>query len=270
MVEEAVALARLAGPPKRIVSCVAPHHIYGFLHTVVSAVALGLETLDMRSVPPGSTPSRLRPGDLVVATPHIWSLMAEGEGRFPDGVAGMTSTAPMSVDLCDRLGRLGLSRILEIYGSSETSGVGWRTDLNAPYQLLPWCRRQDDRIARSDGIARGLPDVVQWTDDSHLRPLRREDGAIQVAGVNVYPSRVAEAIRRHPSVAECIVRRAGVGDASRLEAFVVVGDASADNENFALELANHCQRELSPAERPMRIAIGLDLPFDAMGKPTAW
>jgi 4-coumarate--CoA ligase (photoactive yellow protein activation family) len=270
MVEEAVALARLAGSPQRIVSCVAPHHIYGFLHTIVSAAALSLETVDLRAAPPGARLGRFRSGDLVVATPHLWSLMAEAGGRFAEGVTAMTSTAPMSAELADRLAEMGLTRLVEIYGSSETSGIGWRADLRAPYELLPWWTRVGDRIARAGVEAVALPDVVEWRDARRLRPVRREDGAVQIAGVNVYPVRVAETIRRFPGVTDCIVRRSGRGDDSRLEAFVVSASGAFNKDAMARGIEGYCQRNLTAPERPARIEIGRGLPLDAMGKPTAW
>ena len=270
MQREALAIAGIAGSPRRIVSLVAPHHIYGFLHTIVSAAGLGLESVDARGVAPGSRAERLRAGDLLVATPFVWDLLAQEGGRLPQGIVGMTSTAPMPVDLADRLADKGLARLVEIYGSSETSGIGWRDDMRGPYQLLPWWRRAGDQIADETGAIVSLPDVVEWLDSGRLRPVRRADGAVQIAGVNVYPARVAETIRRHPGVDDCLVRRAGADADSRLEAFVVVADPLFDRDAKAREIARFCAQELSAPERPVHIEIGARLPLDAMGKPTAW
>ena len=270
MAAEATAIAQLAGPPKRVVSLVAPHHIYGFLHTIVSAAALGLDSVDWRAVPTGSRLARLRPGDLVVATPYVWGQLAEQGGRFPGDVVGLTSTAPMTAELADGLAAMGLSRLIEIYGSSETSGVGWRADMRAPYELLPWWRRAGEGIARAGGKSIALPDVAAWVDERRLRPIRRADGAVQVAGVNVYPARVADAIRRHPGVTDCVVRRSAKAETSRLEAFVVFAGREFDRDEKAREIARFCMNELSAPERPAYIEVGLSLPLDAMGKPTAW
>jgi 4-coumarate--CoA ligase (photoactive yellow protein activation family) len=269
MVREATTIARLAEPFRRIVSFVAPHHIYGFLHTIVSAATLGVESLDLRATTPGSRRERLREGDLVVATPYIWDLLADETGRFPDGIVGMTSTAPMSAALAYRLAASGLSRMVEIYGSSETSGLCWRDDLRAPYALLPWWRRSGEDVAREDGEAVTLPDVVEWLDERHLTPVRRADGAVQIAGVNVYPARVAETIRRHPGVTDCVVRRSGAQETARLEAFVVFAEVL-DKDAKVRDIANFCARELTAPERPAHIEVGARLPLDAMGKPTAW
>ena len=266
---EAVTLARVAGPPRRIVSFVAPHHIYGFLHTILSAAALNLPSHDLRATTPGSRLARLGEGDLVVATPFIWDLLAQEPGRFAPGVVGMTSTAPMPTELADRLADKGLARLVEIYGSSETSGLGWRDDPRGPYELLPWWRREGEALTRENGDPVAAPDVVEWVGARHLRPVRRADGAVQVAGVNVFPARVAEAIRRAPGVGDCVVRRASGAADARLEAFVVVVEP-ADREATLRDLARFCQRELSAPERPVRIEIGARLPLDAMGKPTAW
>lgn len=270
MVREALAIAAIAGRPRRIVSLVAPHHIYGFLHTIVSAASLGVETLDLRAVAPGSRRERLRADDFLIATPFVWSLLAEEGGLLPEGVVGMTSTAPMPVDLADRLADRGLARLVEIYGSSETSGIGWRDDMRGPYQLLPWWRRAGEEIADETGATVALPDVVEWLDAGRLRPVRRADGAVQIAGVNVYPARVADTIRRHPGVSDCVVRRAGADADSRLEAFVVIADKAYDRDEKAREIARFCRDELTAPERPVHIEIGARLPLDAMGKPTAW
>ncbi len=270
LVREALHIARLAGRPHRIVSLVAPHHIYGFLHTIVSAASLGVETVDARTVAPGSRRRQLRADDFLIATPYVWNLLAEEGGRFPEGVVGMTSTAPMPVELADRLAGSGLARLVGIYGSSETSGIGWRDDMRGPYELLPWWRRAGQGIAAESGEIVALPDVVEWLDSGRLRPVRRADGAVQIAGVNVFPAHVAETIRRHPGVTDCVVRRASAEVDSRLEAFVVFKDTAFDRDEKAREIARFCMIELTAPERPVHIEIGGRLPLDSMGKPTAW
>ena len=201
---------------------------------------------------------------------HMRDERSQAAGSFASGILGMTSTAPMSRELASRLSDRGLSRLIEIYGSSATGGIGWRSDSEAHYALLPCWRRQANGIARADGVERPLPDVVEWAGERLLKPLRREDDAVQVAGVNVYPSRVAEAIRRLPIVVDCIVRKANRYENARLEAFVVCRERSFDREAMAREVAAFCGKELSAPERPVRIEVGTSLPLDAMGKPTAW
>jgi acyl-CoA synthetase (AMP-forming)/AMP-acid ligase II len=44
---------------------------------------------------------------------------------------------------------------------------------------------------------------------------------VQVAGVNVWPQRVAEALRAHPDVLDAVVRPMRADEGERLKAFVV-------------------------------------------------
>jgi 4-coumarate--CoA ligase (photoactive yellow protein activation family) len=268
--DEAKQFSRLVGPIDRVVSFVAPHHIHGFLHTILLPRFSGAPSVDFRGVAPGSRCKRLAEGDLIVATPFVWGMLADEGVPIPDRTVGITSTAPMSRELSERLAGRGLSRLIEIYGSSETGGIGWRSDFDAPYTLLPCWRRRGAGIARADGVERALPDVVEWAGERALKPIRRGDDAVQIAGVNVYPTRVAETIRRLPIVTDCVVRRGGRADNARLEAFIVCSEPMFDREAAAREVAAFCVKELSAPERPVRIEVGTSLPLDAMGKPTAW
>ncbi|MET0990744.1 MAG: hypothetical protein ABWX66_00005, partial [Lacisediminihabitans sp.] len=50
------------------------------------------------------------------------------------------------------------------------------------------------------------PDHVERTGERSLRPIGRRDGAVQVAGYNVWPERVAQVLRETEGVAEAAVR----------------------------------------------------------------
>jgi long-chain acyl-CoA synthetase len=97
-------------------------------------------------------------------------------------------------------------RLLQVYGSSETAGVGWREEAGAPYRLLPYWRRgaQENTIERGpDGTARfPLQDRLEWIDDERFVPNGRIDQAVQVGGTNVFPAYVADVLALHPEVRE--------------------------------------------------------------------
>jgi acyl-CoA synthetase (AMP-forming)/AMP-acid ligase II len=60
--------------------------------------------------------------------------------------------------------------------------------------------------------------------DRSFHVLRRQDGAVQVGGINVFPSRVAEVLARHPLVAQASVRLAAPEQGGRLKALIVCKD----------------------------------------------
>jgi 4-coumarate--CoA ligase (photoactive yellow protein activation family) len=279
--QETLALARLLPGRRRILSVVPSHHIYGFLFTVLLPRALGVaEVLDLRAAAPSTLLREARPGDLLVAHPGWWEQAARLQPRFPDDVMGTSSTAPCPDPLARELADAGL-RLLQVYGSSETAGVGWRLEAGAPFTLLPYWSRTGaaGELARSlpDGgtAAYALQDRLEWEDERRFRPAGRIDAAVQVGGVNVFPSYVAEVLRMHPRVAEASVRLMRQDEGSRLKAFVVPADADAGADAAALEtlrteLLDWCAGRLTTPERPAAISFGERLPRQASGKPADW
>ncbi len=276
--QEAGELARLLPGRRRILSLVPSHHIYGFLFTVLLPRALGIElVLDLRTATPATVLREARPGDLIVAHPGWWEQAARLEPRFGDDVVGSSSTAPCPDPLARALADAGL-RLLQVYGSSETAGVGWRFDAGGAFRLLPWWSRTDSEgeLARvqPDGstVRYPLQDRLEWTDARCFRPAGRIDGAVQVGGVNVFPAYVAEVLCMHPQVAEASVRLMRPDEGRRLKAFVVpadgVGKAGCDALREAL-LA-WCAERLTTPERPAALSFGERLPRQASGKPSDW
>lgn len=254
----------------RVIALAPPQHIYGFLWGGLAPDLRGVETLDGRAWGPARAASEAREGDLIVATPFLWELMLRSGARFRPGVAGVTSTAPAPDALWTALAEAGLGRLLEIYGSSETGGLGWRDAAGAPFAPLPHltCDGAGFR-RRRDGARLEPPDRIAWRDDGRFAPAGRLDGAVQVGGVNVSRERVRARLMEHPDVSDCAVRLNGDGAGARLKAFVVpAADAAPDALAQALEA--HCAATLSAPERPARFAFGPALPLNAMGKPTDW
>jgi 4-coumarate--CoA ligase (photoactive yellow protein activation family) len=276
--QETIELARLLPGRRRVLSLVPGHHIYGFLFTVLLPRALGIvEVLDLRTATPATLLREARDGDLVVAHPGWWEQLARLGPRFPSGVVGVSSTAPCPDALARELADAGL-RLLQVYGSSETAGVGWREQAGAPYRLLPhWSRSgaPGELLRKLPGGAEArypLQDKLEWEDERRFRPSGRIDGAVQVGGTNVFPSYVAEVLAMHPGVKEAAVRPMRPDEGSRLKAFVVPAAASGEAglESLRSELLGWCAARLSTPERPAAISFGARLPRQASGKPADW
>jgi 4-coumarate--CoA ligase (photoactive yellow protein activation family) len=264
--------ARLLAGTKRILSLVPPHHIYGFLFSVRLPAALNIPVIDARALPPGRLLGDLMEGDLLVATPFLFRYLERSCPAFPAGIQAVTSTAPMPPDLREALAAKGLTALMEIYGSSETAGIGWRTSSHEGFTLFKAWRRHGDDLARNERTFE-TPDQVVWVDQRTLKPVGRRDGAVQVGGINVFPQQIAETLKELPFVAECVVRlQANDNDKarSRLAAFVVLADATLDTEAARIAILKHCAEKLRAAERPVSLDFGQALPVNAMGKLAAW
>jgi 4-coumarate--CoA ligase len=99
-----------------------------------------------------------------------------------------------------------------------------------------------------------LPDRVIWDGDSLVRPAGRIDGAVQVAGVNVFPDHVAARLRKHAMVAECLVHLDEALPEPRLRAFIVPAPGF-DNEGAIAACTSWAARHLTAPERPVSFEI---------------
>ena len=252
---------------RRVVAMVPAHHLYGMIWTALLPGALGVPVV-VRTI---GVALDLAAGDLVVAVPDQWQAMLRLVRRFPADVIGVTSGGPIDDAIAAELRTAGLSRLIDIYGSSETSGIAVRDVPAAGYDLLPRWRLvplddSDWQLADGSGVIFPLPDHVERLADRMLRPVRRRDGAVQVAGHNVWPERVAEVLRGVDGVADVAVRLHVNG---RLKAFVVP-DAGQDVAELSRALDQAIAAQLTAPERPKNIRFGAALPRNAMGKLQDW
>jgi 4-coumarate--CoA ligase (photoactive yellow protein activation family) len=288
--QEIDALAPLLPGRRRILSAVPSHHIYGFLFTVLlprrlagtSAVEPGVrrepvepvEVVDVRRAGPAALASMARPGDLVVAHPGWWEAAASVTPACGADIVGVTSTAPCPDALADTLAAAGL-RLLQVYGSSETAGVGWRDRADEPFALLPYWTRTDDAasLARRlpDGTTRRCPlqDRLDWSGATYFLPAGRIDDAVQVGGTNVFPAYVADVLALHPQVREAAVRLMRPDEGRRLKAYIVPR-SDADVDALRSDLPGWIAERLTAPERPVAWTFGPRLPRQASGKPADW
>lgn len=266
LIAEAEGWARLFGPVSAIQALVPSHHIYGAIFTALLPDLLGSPPVERGAG--ADMARRAAPGTLIVGTPTHWAYLSRSLLGFPPEVAGVTSTAPMPHHLAHQLRAQRLGRLVEVYGSSETAGVAWRDREDAAYALLPcWSRVGDGSVARTGGEPSPLPDRARWLDDRRFALEGRRDGAVQIGGANVFPSRVRDLLLAHAGVEDAAVRlEEGTG---RLKAFVVPG-RGVDPDRLLGELDRWCGARLPSVERPRRIAVGCALPVNAMGKPADW
>ena len=271
-------LATLFEGRRRVLCAVPAHHIYGFLFTVLLPQALGVDEeaiVDLR----GSTPAWLargaRPGDLVIAHPDFWRAAARTVAALPADVVGVTSTAPCPDDVAQAMADAGLARLVQVYGSSETAGIGARASHHEDYALFPhWRldaadpRRLVRTLPEAGEQAFVLQDALEPRGDRHFRLGARHDQAVQVGGINVFPARVREVLCRHPQVQDAAVRLMRPEEGTRLKAFVVPNEDAGPELRDALRVWIDAQ--LAVAERPKAICFGKALPVSSTGKAADW
>lgn len=280
-------LASILNAPTRVLVCVPAHHIYGFLFTAMLPSYLNIPVVEGMEIAP-SVLMRLVEDEpnintILVSFPTYWTYLATSIGKFPAGVTGVTSTAPCPLTLKQTLLSKGIKRLVEVYGSSETGGVGFRNDTDEYLTLFSYWQMHVNSSNEAT-ITRKLPDTtpdtsamlmdyVEQRDKRHFKPVGRVDGGVQVGGVNVFPQRVAEQFRAIECVADAVVRKMRVEEGERLKAFIILQrgwDATPETERI---IRAWITANLSAPEQPKALTItvfGTELPRNAMGKPADW
>lgn len=271
--QEICSLARLFPSRRRVLSFVPRHHIYGFLFSLLLPKALNIPVEYTAPLPTTDQIRQMRSGDLIIAFPLLWKKLEKLRSQFPENVYGVTSTGPCPAETINGLKLQNLARMTEIYGSSETGGVGFRHDPAKMYSLFEhWQPNGTSTIERTsaDGSKQQhiLQDNLEW-QDRLFKPLKRADKAVQVGGINVYPARVEELFKKCPQVKECSVRLMRPEEGERLKAFIV---PAKEIEQAKLERALRAlaATELSRHEKPGKYDFGTALPVSEIGKMSDW
>jgi 4-coumarate--CoA ligase (photoactive yellow protein activation family) len=260
----------------RVLGTVPSHHIYGFLFEVLLPIRLGAAYADVRALLPGQVAAGAAPGDVIVGYPEFWRIAARTVPRFAPRVTAVNSTGPCPADAVRAVRAAGVERFIDVFGSSETAGIGWREDPAAAYELFPYWRRGDsDRelVRRMpDGTEQtfAAPDELTWIDARRVRPGGRAEGAVQVGGINVFPQRIAALLAARPGVAHAAVRLMRPEEGERLKAFIVPADPAADPAPLVADVWAWVDASLTAPERPKSIVVGPALPTGALGKPADW
>ena len=264
----------------RIVAHTPAHHIYGILFAALLPDRLEVPIIDLQaastSVSVSDTDrSGLHAGDLVVSFPDGWQWIDRNIHTIPPGVEGVSSTAPCPRNLIESLMTRRLSGFVEVYGSSETAGIGTRVWPEARYRLMPHLRLlpaspdQPTALQHRSGRQVELMDQLHFFDEASFLITGRKDGCVQVGGVNVSPLLIEQRLLQLPGVAEAAVRLMRADEGNRLKCFIV---PRAGQDAGPLE---HTVREQiaswpTAAERPRAIQCGSALPRNSAGKLADW
>jgi len=158
-------------------------------------------------------------------------------------------------------------RIVDIEDPAKTLGPGERGELcvKGPQIMQGYHNRdEENRDAFVDGFFR-TGDIAVVDDDGYTSIVDRKKDLIIVAGFNVYPRNVEQALYSHPAVEECVV--AGLPDGMRgeiVKAWVKLKDGQTVS---AADLRGHAGGHLAGHEVPREIEIRAEaLPKTLVGK----
>jgi len=195
---EARTLAETFGmaPGAKILPMVPPHHIYGLLFGVLAPLVSGgsfyrhtpLHVAEVAAV---------GPVDVLVTVPaHLRGLLIAERDELPAVARVFSSAAPLPPRVAQGVrDTLGWT-ITEVFGSSETGGIGWRqSGGEGPWTPLPGVSVDGDADGRLLLESPFLPpdaprpytgsDRVELLDDGRFLHRGRVDGVLKIGGVRI-------------------------------------------------------------------------------------
>jgi len=278
--------SRFKGGP--VVGTVPPHHIYGCLFRILWPLAAGRPFL----LDPGlegilrHAPGAGAAAPALVSSPALLSRLprlADLDGRPPLAAVAFSSGGPLDREDALAWRRWVPGGVVEIYGSTETGGIAWRNQGEAP-DTAHWTPFPDVEIAIEPGGALRLrslragpgpqlmQDAAEAAPGGRFRLMGRLDRIVKLEEKRISLPELESALAGHPWVREAALvllegRRPALGAVVALAA-QAQALARTDRRRLVQELQRHLAGRFEAIAVPKRWRF-LDLPFDDRGKLTA-
>lgn len=236
---------------KEIITFVPSYTIYGFLFTIGLPQRLSIPVV----FPSAVDWTKVSSSSLVVGTPFHWRLLSQSFTAASQRFSGVSAAATLDPELYAQV--LKTVNLTEIYGSTETGGVGWRTNGKEAFTLFPFWdlhKQLDDFILVDQDYQRQyeLMDEISLTAKNHFTVHSRKDKKVNIAGILVDLSDVCSRIEQLPNIATCKLDAKNQEGEIRLQAFIQL-QSDGPAERTAL---NERIKQLLPAhERPSIIYL---------------
>jgi hypothetical protein len=271
--------------PGRVEATVSHQHIYGLLFRIVWPVLAGrasrcevsyyweqlVDRLDQETI-------------LVTSATHLTRMPNDLPWPEMRPALVFSSGAPLPLDAArkaaTRLGQLPI----EVFGSTETGGVGWRQQIEADASWTPFpginlsTGENGSLSVRSPFIGDDRPssmaDAVEILADGRFRLGGRLDRVVKIEGKRVSLPRVEEVLLALPEIAD-----AAVADLPERKGFLgaavvpsPLGRDALEREGahrFSRRLRRELAERLEPMERPKSWRFLQALPTNSQGKRPA-
>ena len=277
---EALFLARTfaVGPNDRILATVPPYHIYGLLYSVLLPLVSGASVLAANPSFPEEilAQAHAQRTTILISIPAHYRAL-RGRSSLGDHLRLAFSSAGM-LDPADNNAfcQVNPSGVFEVYGSTETGGIGLRhrgrgEEAFTPYVVLDW-RIDGERLRlRSPFLSPGLPldtgqcfvagDRVEPRDNGFLLK-GRADSITKVGGRRVDLDEIRSLIREQPGVTDCLVLALEDSGSREHRIVALIEGVNADASTIRTALA----ARIEPYAMPRALRIIDSLPLKASGK----
>jgi acyl-coenzyme A synthetase/AMP-(fatty) acid ligase len=266
-------LGLLDGRSHALVGTVPAQHMYGFESSLLLALLSGNAFCAERPFYPADIAATVaglpRPRVLVTTPVHLRTLLAS-EVAFPAVDLVMSATAPLSQQLARDVEGRYQTRLLEIYGSTETGQIALRRSADTQvWQLWPGVNLSavaEQTFAHGGHVEQRTPmcDVIEILDAEQFLLHGRTADLVNVAGKRSSFAYLNAQLHAIPGVRDGAFflreERGGDTGVARLGAMVVAPGMS------AAALTEHLRQRIDPIFLPRPLLLVEQLPRNDTGK----
>jgi acyl-coenzyme A synthetase/AMP-(fatty) acid ligase len=267
------------GPSDTILAAVPPYHIYGMLFSVLLPLVSGARVIAETPFLPREIEglAEQHGASVLVAAPAHYRALAAGGVGIPGLRMAFSSGGFLDEGDGLRFGELSHTRVVEVYGSTETGGIASRCRQDGeadwePFPVIEWGVDGERLCVRSPFLSPGLElrkdgmfitgDRVERVPGGRFRLLGRADGVVKVGGKRVDLEDVRRRLLALHGVRDALVLGLPLPGGRETEVVaLVVGDGDEPAWRHA------ASGVLEPAQRPRRFVKVESLPLTAAGKP---
>ena len=252
---ELLLLANLFKNSSQIITYIPSYSIYGFLFTIGLPAYLQIPLV----YPSQINWLDLAPGTLMVATPFQWELLVNSLPENMLTIQGVTAASPMHQELFHQI-RSKKIHLTEIYGATETAGVGFRNEWQLPFQLFPYWQLKEQKgimeLVDKDNqqIYPLMDNIIQYTDQT-FSIVGRKDQQIKIAGHLVNLEKIKKSIQTLSNIRDCTISAKADTNETIIQAALQL---KTDNEAERISIKQAIRNLLPAHERPRLIYFSLE------------
>ncbi|MEH1166488.1 fatty acid--CoA ligase family protein [Micromonospora sp. CPCC 205539] len=271
-------------PDDVIVAAVPAAHSFGMVGGLFAAIVSGAALTMFTQFNPRGLATAVEESSVLLGTPLVYELVTRTVHPRPSRLRlALSSGGAISADVAAAAGKRLGTRVLQVYGSTETGLIACQRPTDRPWPAdcvgLPAgdaeFRFDDGRLlVRTTTMFRGYlgessppptfhdtGDLAVLDEDGRLFLRGRRSAFINVGGRKVNTARVQRVVAEYPGLAESAVYGAdSLGGQEVHVAIVLTGGGS------VAELIAHCRTRLAAYEVPHRVHELSRLPRTGMGK----
>ncbi len=282
---EALEAAFGAQCTSRVCATVSHQHIYGLLFRLLWPASAG-RAFDVRSdayLEPIAARALAHPLTLITSPAHLKRLpiSLDWQPRQNQLSAVFSSGGPLSTEAALAATQVMGPCPIEVYGSTESGGIGWRQqrDLNTPFRPLPGVRIQLDPDGALQVQSAHLPadawlsmaDRAETSDGTHFRVCGRVDRIVKLEEKRVSLDAIENAARASEWLDGA---RVVFLDGARASLGLIAIPSARGQEHLlqhgrralSLRLRDDLRRVCEPIAMPRRFRFVDALPIDSQGK----